>query len=593
MRSQKNKVRSTRSQTSFVGLAQLGMTCALAGALVLAPATAFGVSGEALTHAMQSQETKGSVLSGDEQGNFEVKLAVAYPKTGTHAMYLLGESQDIEVTVEAFTLPRGEMTEALQGTVELFSGATLLGSAPVVLDADAPKQTVTISTDRWGRGGAHEVVARYTPDSETGYIATHSAAQTYRVVDTTRVVDDIELNGEPAAGIGEASLEWTIGNIWFSNFRVGFHREVIEGNVSLPDFAPGSSDEELQRYYWRPFIFHDGVGESDEAGNRIITFTGTARLTSGSGNQWNFTDPAMHINAVGDGYITAEFSGFYHIGISQQYEPTRVTIATFNGAKLATDAGGMTSATAELNWQGQSNGAGTWAHAFDASFPNEFVALLNPGVSLFFAESSIATDSSKVPHPIRFSFVETALAEEGDGDDDADPGSETPGGEEPGVENPGGEIPGGEEPGEEEPGGEDPDGEGGEGEEPGAEEPGGEGPDGEESEGEDPEEEAPEGETPDGETPGAVEPEEEAPVDGETGPETPGVGTPGTENPVAEAPNSENLAKSRPDAASSTGTPGAHELSETGGTPQVSTALAAATAVIAGLLMFVRRRDAR
>lgn len=439
---------------SPMGLARLGATCSLIGALVLWPAVAFAQGSEG-----EVQETQPATASLHDaaQEQFETRLTVASPQTGTRAMYLLGDTHDIQVSLRALDAEANEAGTQLRGTFELFSDETLLGTAPVAFEAGATSATVTIRTDQWGRGGAHEVTARFVPEPESPYQASESQAQTYRVVDTKRMVDDIELAGEPAAAIEEASLEWTIGNIWFSNFRVGFHREVVEGNVSLPELTPGTSNEELQRYYWRPFTFSGGSGEADASGNRVITFTGTARLTSGSGNQWNFTDPVMHVNKAGDGYITAEFSGFYNIESEQVYEPTRVTIATFNAAELDTDEAGITTATAELNWEGQSNGAGTWALNFNASFPNEFVALLNPGVNLFFTESSIATDSSKIPHPIRFSFTEKALDGGGENPGTGEPGEENPGtSETPGTGEPGAETPGAETPGEETPGSEHP-----------------------------------------------------------------------------------------------------------------------------------------
>jgi hypothetical protein len=314
------------------------------------------------------------------------------------------------VSATVVALPEGEqvLSGPPAGTVDFYDGGQLLGSAALVPGEAPDRATASIATDLWVSSGARAVTAVFIPAAGSGVAGSTSPAQTYRIVDTERIVPDIALTGEPRLDIVDSSLTWTIGNIWFANFNVGFEREVVSGNVSLPDMDIGTTIPERQAYYWRPFTFSGGSGQSDAEGNRVIGYEGTARLTSGNGHQWNFSDPAVHISPSGDGYITAEFSGFYDIGGVQLYGPVRVTIATFTGAEIEVDAHGAATARIDLNWEGQARGPGTWAHEHNASFPNEFVALLNPGISLFFAESSVSTDSSKIPHPITLSFREGA-----------------------------------------------------------------------------------------------------------------------------------------------------------------------------------------
>ncbi|MGO1801832.1 MAG: Ig-like domain-containing protein [Microbacteriaceae bacterium] len=317
-------------------------------------------------------------------------VQVAFPVQGDTAVYLLGRAAPVSATVT----PAGAT-----GIVEFYDGEVLLGSAQVDGEGRA-----AIETDDWAGSGARSVTARFLPDSST-HLPSASASMTYRVVDTDRMVPDVVV-GEPVAEITGATLDWSIANIWFSNFSVGFERQVLSGDITLPESSPGSTLDELRAYYSRPFTFHGGIGSTDAAGASTISFSGSAQLTSGSANTWVFTDPQVLIGADGDGYITAEFSGFYRIGsLDQAYGPVRVAIATFSGATSHPGADGTTVLQTPLNWEGQAGGAGTWANGFDSSFPNEFVALLNPGINLFFAGSGVSTDSSKEPLPITLSYL--------------------------------------------------------------------------------------------------------------------------------------------------------------------------------------------
>ncbi len=329
----------------------------------------------------------------EESDPVTTTVTVAYPVVGTTTIYLLGASSPISATVT----PVGAV-----GAVEFFDGGVSIGTASV----DETGVAAT-TTDRWPGSGERSVTARFVADDPSAYASSASAAMSYRVVDTTRIVPDIELSGETAAEVEDADLEWTIANIWFSNFSVGFERTAVAGAVTVADGTPGTTLDERRAYYSRPFTFHDGQGSTDADGDTVIAFTGQARLTSGTGNQWDFTDPVIHLGANGDGYITAVFSGFYLVGIQQEYPPMRVTIATFTGAERRVDVDGRVAVDTAVNWDGQAGGVGTWANGFDASFPNEFVALLNPGINLFFAASGISTDDSKRPLPISLSYRET------------------------------------------------------------------------------------------------------------------------------------------------------------------------------------------
>lgn len=370
----------------------LGLSLGLSLGLVAAPMSAWATP----------------VLAQAEEISTEIK--VSQPVIADRTIYILGKNLPVSATVSPSLTGAQETTGAPEGTVEFYADNIFLGDAELVASAKAGQSTATIETSRWPAGGAYDVTAIYAPADGSGYVGSHSTAVTYRIADTSRVVPDIELTDDTAAEIHNASLEWSIANIWFSNFTVGFEREVISGSVSLPEMTPGSTIAERQQYYWRPFTFSEGTGTTDVQGNRIINFPGTARLSSGNGNQWDFTDPQVHISSAGEGYITAVFEGFYKVGNQQNYGPTRVTIATFNEAIFDTSDEGVTHATIELIYEGQANGTGTWAMDYNDSFPNEFVALLNPGVSLFFTKSSVSTDESKIPHPITLSFSESEVS---------------------------------------------------------------------------------------------------------------------------------------------------------------------------------------
>lgn len=336
-----------------------------------------------------------------------------FPVRGDRTRYVLGDSAPVGAVVSVVDSTAAGGEEVPQGTVEFFDGIDSLGTALTDENGHA-----ALDTAAWPAAGARSVTATFTPQQANVWAASTSEAQIYRLVDLSRMVADIEVS-EPIADVNDASLDWTIANIWFSNFSVGFEREVVRGPISLEEMQPGATIEEKQRYYFRPFTFSEGTGTKDIEGNRVVHFSGTARLTSGSGNRWDFSDPILVIGANGDGYLTAEFSGFYDIGARQDYVPQRVTIATFSGAQIEVNAQGRAEATIVLNWEGQAGAPGAWAASFDSSFPNEFVALLNPAINLFFASSGVATDASKRPHDLRLSFTEREREDLGGSDSTA------------------------------------------------------------------------------------------------------------------------------------------------------------------------------
>ncbi|GAB3598234.1 Ig-like domain repeat protein [Microbacterium tumbae] len=290
-----------------------------------------------------------------------------------------------DVTVSATVSP------AVDGLVEFFADGESLGSAEVEDGA------ATLVTDAF-TGGAHAVTATFVPEDAVLYEGSSSAAQTFRIVDLARAVDDIQV-GTAVEQITGAELEWTIANYWSPAGYV-FAKEAVSGDVTVPGDA-GSSEANSNR----AFTFTDGTGHRDADGNTVIDFTAVARVSSGTASQWNFADPQLLIAPNGDGYITAEFSGYFRIeGLAEHdYAPQRVTIATFTGADAAT-ADGTTSFTVAPTWEGQT-AAGTWAGEYTGSFPNEFSSLLYSGIRSFFYQSGASADANKPVKPIAVSYV--------------------------------------------------------------------------------------------------------------------------------------------------------------------------------------------
>ena len=318
----------------------------------------------------------------------ETATAVTGQASGDFPTDFAGE----DVAVKATVTPA-----AAEGTVEFFAGATSLGTAPVAEGA------ATLTTTGF-TGGAHQVKAVFTPSNPVAYGSSESSAVTYRIVDLARVVDDIAV-GAPVKTISGAEFSWSVAN-YYSSIGYEFGKQVLSGDVTIED--PIEGDKEYNSN--RTFDFTGGTGTQDAAGNTVVEYTGEVRLTSGSASQWNFADPAVHVNAAGEGYVTAEFSGYFKLeGMAEyDYEPQRVTVATFTGAAPET-TGATTSFTVAPIWEGQT-AAGTWAGEFTGSFPNEFASLLYSGIrSFFFQTGTTGANLTKPVQPISVSYeVESA-----------------------------------------------------------------------------------------------------------------------------------------------------------------------------------------
>lgn len=291
-----------------------------------------------------------------------------------------------DVTVSATVVPVGAA-----GSVEFFSGETSLGSAAVV------DGVATVTTDVL-TGGAHQVRAVFTAANEEGafdtFSGSESAEQTFRIVDPARVIDDIEV-GATAKLITGGQLEWTVAN--YVSLGTGPAKSVLGGDVVLAELPEDADATDRAN---QAFLFSGGTGVEDAAGNRIVEFDGEVRLTSGSIPEWNFRQPHVHVNAAGEGYVTAIVDGVYRGSILDgedvAYGPVRVTVATFTGASPAT-ADGETSFTVTPIWEDQT-AAGTWAGEFTGSFPNEFVQHLHSGIRGFFIQSG--TTGSNLTKPV-------------------------------------------------------------------------------------------------------------------------------------------------------------------------------------------------
>ncbi len=289
-----------------------------------------------------------------------------------------------DVTVSAAVSPAGAA-----GSVEFFAGESSLGSADVVEGA------AELVTDLF-TGGAHQVKAVFTPADAALYEASESAERTFRIVDLTPAVSGIEA-GTAVKHITDAELSWSIAN--FVSFGSGPGKEILDGDVVLSELPAEATATDRAN---REFIFSNGTGVEDAAGNRVISFNGEVRLTSGSTPQWNFRDPVLHANAAGDGYITAIVDGYYN---DELYGPVRVTVSTFTGAATGTEDG-VSSFTVAPIFEGQV-AAGTWAGEYTgATFANEFLQYVNSGVrSFFFQSGTTGSNLTKPGNPINLEYV--------------------------------------------------------------------------------------------------------------------------------------------------------------------------------------------
>lgn len=313
----------------------------------------------------------------------ETVTAVASQATGSYPTDFAGD----DVTVSATVAPA-----TAEGTVTFFAGTTELGTADVVNGA------ASVTTDRFA-GGAHQVTAVFTPEDAVLYGPSTSAAKTFRIVDLTPAVSGIE-TGAAVKEITDATLNWSVANFFI--FNAGPAKTVLDGNVVLAEVPEDATAQDLVN---RDFIFSGGTGVEDAAGNRVVSFDGEVQLTSGSMPTWNFRQPTVHVNAAGDGYITAIVDGS-HVGSSKPtYGPERMIVTTFTGAATTTDDG-VSSFTVAPMFEGQVD-AGTWAGEFTAAtFTNEFLQHVDGGVRSFFTQSSTsASQATKAGLPIDFSYT--------------------------------------------------------------------------------------------------------------------------------------------------------------------------------------------
>jgi|GEM_PF-4024214 len=318
----------------------------------------------------------------------ETTTEVADQASGDVASDFAGQ----DVTVSATVAPA-----AAAGTVEFFAGTTSLGSATVANGA------ASVTTKQFA-GGAHQVTAVFTPENAAVYQGSTSAAKTFRVIDLARAVADITV-GEAAENISGASFGWSVAN-YYSSFGYAFGKEAIGEGVSVPEEVAGDKEFNSNRL----FTFTGGTGTRDAAGNAVISFTGPARVPAGDGSRWDFRDPQLHVNAKGDGYVTAEFSGFFRMdGLANvDYAPKRVTVATFTGAQLQV-AEGKTDFTVSPIWENQV-AAGTFAGDYTGAFPSEFASLLYTGIRAFFTQTGTSgANLTKPVQPIVVSFESAAV----------------------------------------------------------------------------------------------------------------------------------------------------------------------------------------
>ncbi len=310
---------------------------------------------------------------------------VAQPST-PHPTAFAGEDVALRATV----------SPAIAGEVEFFIDGVSAGVAEV--EAGVADLTTTAFS-----GGAHQVTASFTPADLLLYAESVSAERTYRIVDLTPVVGEIEV-GAVVRQITDAQLEWTIAN--YVSLGSGPAKSVLGGDVMLAELPEDATATDRAN---QAFVFSNGTGVEDAAGNRVVSFDGEVRLTSGTVPEWNFREPQVHVNAAGDGYITALVDGVYRGslfgGEDAPYGPVRVVVSTFQGAETAT-ADGATSFEVAPVYQGQV-AAGTWAGEYTgATFANEFLQHIDSGVRSFFFESgTTGANLTKPGLPISLAYV--------------------------------------------------------------------------------------------------------------------------------------------------------------------------------------------
>ncbi|QYM77027.1 S-layer homology domain-containing protein [Leucobacter luti] len=288
------------------------------------------------------------------------------------------------------------------GTVEFFVDGTAVGSAPVAEGA------ATLTTQAF-TGGAHQVKSVFTPADAAVYERSESGERTFRIVDLTPAVSAIAL-GTKTQSIADATFNWSVAN-WVS-FGSGPAKTVVSGdNVALAPLPEGATVNDRAN---QNFVFSAGTGFEDAQGNRVVNFTGEVQLTSGSIPRWTFTNPAVHTNAAGDGYITAETKIEYLGSVIEEtdevFTPGRIVVSTFTGG-TATGDGATTAFTATPLFEGQV-AAGTWNAGYTgATFTNEFLRHVHAGVRSFLLQTgTTGSNLTKPAQPISLTFAATTIA---------------------------------------------------------------------------------------------------------------------------------------------------------------------------------------
>lgn len=283
------------------------------------------------------------------------------------------------------------------GSVEFLANGVSLGTAEVAAGAAE-------LTTRALAAGAQEITSVFTPADPSVFEISTSAARTYRIVDLAPAVSAIE-QGQPTRVITDAQFRWSVAN-WVS-FNSGPGKEILSGDqVSLADLPANATVNDRAN---QEFVFAGGTGSEDAAGNRVVSFDGKIRLTSGTMPRWDFANPQVHTNAAGDGYVTAEVETAYFGsemgGTDDSFAPGRIVVSTFRGGSNAVDGATHLFAATPL-FEGQV-APGTWGGEFTgATFTNEFLRYVNIGVRSFMLQTgTTGSNLTKPALPISLSFA--------------------------------------------------------------------------------------------------------------------------------------------------------------------------------------------
>ena len=288
------------------------------------------------------------------------------------------------------------------GSVEFFANGASLGTAEVAAGV-AELRTQALAA------GGQQIKSVFTPADAQAFEISESAERTFRVVDLAPAVPAIE-QGATVRAISDAEFRWSVAN-WMS-FGSGPAKTVLSGdNVALEALPEGASATDHAN---RSFVFSGGSGTEDAAGNRVVSFDGKVRLTSGSMPQWDFANPQVHTNAAGDGYITAEVETAYFGtavgGEDESFAPGRIVVSTFRGGSNTVD-GAQTAFAATPLFEGQV-AAGTWSGEYTgATLTNEFLRYVHANVRSFLLQTgTTGANLTKPALPVSLSFASAEVA---------------------------------------------------------------------------------------------------------------------------------------------------------------------------------------